>query len=247
MRHVFETMGTVATLEIAHDRGELLAEAKAVFSRVDARFSLHRADSEISRIAAGSLSLVDSSDEFRRVYGLALTWRSRTGGAFTPHRPDGAIDLNGIVKAEAMRECGERLDAAACRDWSVCVGGDILISSARQDGSPRNIGVVDPNDRSQLACSVVLAGSRRAIATSGSAERGEHIWFDHDSVRPQFVQTTVVADDIVTADVLATAIIAGGVATLDDITDQWDVDAFTVDREGTMLATPGFRMALALA
>ena len=43
-----------------------------------------------------------------------------------------------------------------------------------------------------------------AVATSGTAERGDHIWGG------TLLQATVVAADIVTADIWATAIVAGG-------------------------------------
>ena len=46
----------------------------------------------------------------RACYSRALRWRSRTDDAFTPHRPDGVIDLSGIVKAEAMAAAGDVLD-----------------------------------------------------------------------------------------------------------------------------------------
>jgi thiamine biosynthesis lipoprotein len=51
----------------------------------------------------------------------------------------------------------------------------------------------------------------------------------------------VAASDIVTADVLATAIMAGGTATLTLATSGWDVDVLAVKNDGGLLATPGFR------
>jgi thiamine biosynthesis lipoprotein len=51
----------------------------------------------------------------------------------------------------------------------------------------------------------------------------------------------VAASDIVTADVLATAIMAGGAAALTLATSRWDVDVLAVKNDGGLLATPGFR------
>lgn len=231
MRQIFDCMGTTISVD-CDGTADDTARVKQIFDGFDRRFSLYRDDSELSRIAAGHLQLVDSSDSLREVYALALEWRLSTGGIFTPHRPDGVIDLNGVVKALAIERSGETLGS----NWIVNAGGDILIS-----GADRVVGIVDPADRDTLLCSLVLAGRRRAIATSGSAERGDHIWG-----RPaEFAQVTVVADDIMTADVLATAIIAGGSPTLDDVTARFDVDVLTVDREGLLRATPGIRTALA--
>jgi len=240
MRHVFEVMGTVVSVDSA-----VIGGIPEIFASWEKRFSLFLPDSELSRIAANTLALVDSSDELRASYAEALDWRQRTNGAFSPHRPDGVIDLNGIVKAAATRAAGEMLHAAGCRNWSINVGGDILVSGAEPDGTPWSIGVADPSDRGALLAAIRLTGSRRAVATSGSAERGDHIWHGASTAPAEFRQVTVVADDIVTADVLATAIVAGGSQSLDDLTDRFDVDVFAVDRAGALVATPGFRAALA--
>jgi len=231
MIYVFETMGTVVSIEPSLR----VPEVEGVFARLDERFSLYRADSELSRIASGSLALVDSSDEVRTAYERALEWRALTRGAFTPHRPDGTIDLSGIVKALAMDEAGSLL--ADGGDWILNAGGDVLTS-----GRSATVGITDPKDRTRLLTSVKLGADRRAVATSGSSERGDHIWG-----RGGFAQVTVVANEIVTADVLATAIVAGGVETLNLATGGWDIDVLAIDRSGNLFATPGFTAAIACA
>ena len=57
------------------------------------------------------------------------------------------------------------------------------------------------------------------------------------------VQVTVAAADIVTADVLATAIVSGGTPTLNLATDNWDVAVLAIRADGSMLATPAFQYA----
>ena len=240
MHATFETMGTVVSLEWNGDDRALRA-VRTVFEEADRRFSLYRPDSELSRVADGSLELVDAGSELREVYATALGWRGETGGAFTPHRPDGAIDLNGIVKAWAMAGAGRALGDG---DWCLNVGGDVLVSGQTASGAPWVVGIVDPADRTALLIAVPLVGGRRAAATSGSAERGDHIW-TRGRESAEFVQVTVAADDIVTADVLATAIVSGGAATLGDLTGLFDVDVLTVDRDGGLRATPGMRELVA--
>lgn len=235
MRHVFETMGTVASVD---GPSAVMQAVEDSFETIEARFSLHRPSSELCLIARGELSLPMASDELIATYTRALAWRARTDGAFSPHRPDGILDLNGIVKAEAIEQAALLLDAAGCSDWTINVGGDILTRS------PTPIGVVDPVRRDALLCSVALQGKRRALATSGSAERGDHIWLGGSLLPAHFAQVTVLADDIVTADVLATAIVAGGPTTLDTLADHYDIDVFAVDRAGALVATPGFRRSL---
>jgi thiamine biosynthesis lipoprotein len=244
MRHVFETMGTVVSLDVADSEPSLMLRIEAVFAEADARFSLWRDDSELSRINAGAVALLDAEPEVLDAYALSVDWRGRTGGAFTPTRPDGFLDLNGVVKAIAMRDAGAVLDDAECRDWSLVVGGDLLASGSGPGGTPWVTGIIDPHDRTALLCAIELLDARRAIATSGCAERGDHIW--KSGLASSFVQVTVVADDIVTADVLATAIVAGGEPTMREACERWSVDILTVDAVGEMTATPGFRAALAV-
>jgi thiamine biosynthesis lipoprotein len=239
-RHVFVTMGTAVSIHADASIGAaVLDDVERVFARYDERFSLYRAESELSRIAAGVIPLPDASADVRDAYAQAIQWRTVTRGAFTPHRPDGVVDLSGIVKALAIRDAGAVLDAAGSETWALGCGGDIL--TRRAPSVPQDIGIVDPGDRDRMLTAIELTGSRRAVATSGVAERGEHVW----GARADFAQVTVVADDIVTADVLATAILAGGRETCDELTAALDVDVLAVRRDGDVVASQGVRLAQA--
>jgi thiamine biosynthesis lipoprotein len=234
--HIFDTMGTVASLHTAEPLSHVdRAAVEAIFVRYDRTYSLYDAASELSRVASGDIRLADTSSELRDTYALALDWRQKTGGLFTPHRPDDVIDLSGVVKALAIDEAGALLGGST-DDWLLTVGGDIL-GSRGHGSSDWSVGVVDPDDRSRLIGISGIGSGRRALATSGIAERGEHIWGRNG--RSHYAQATVAADDIVTADVLATAIIAGTPDDLDRITASWDVDVLTVDRLGALRGTPG--------
>lgn len=237
--HTFATMGTVVSLRAAETAPVTAVEA--VFAEADARFSLYRPDSEASRITRGDLALTAASDVMREAYAEALEWRTSTDGAFTPHRPDGVVDLAGTVKARAMAEAALLLGDG---DWLLAVGGDVLCSGAAAD-SPWRVGIVDPADRHSLLCSVPLGAEQPAMATSGVAERGEHVWRrGHDAEEARIVQVTVLAPDILTADVLATAVLAGGPTTLDLVAERSGVDVLTVDVDGRLLATGRLRRLL---
>jgi thiamine biosynthesis lipoprotein len=187
------------------------------------------------------VQLTAASDELRSTYERALEWRARTDGLFTPNRPDGITDLNGIVKADAIAAAGAILETAGFRDWTINGGGDILVSGTQADGTAWSIGIVDPANRGALLCSIPVTSPRRAVATSGSVERGDHIWLGGSRERAELIQVTVLANDIVTADVLATAIVAGGPSSIDALVARFGVDVLTVDRQGAMLVTPGIR------
>jgi len=252
--HVFETMGTVVSLRV---QDELDAAALAlgfeaveqVFSALNERFSLHRDDSEISQIARGELRLADSSEEMREAYAQAIFWREQTGGAFSPDRPDGVLDLSGTIKAVGIAQAADALRQAGATNFSVNAGGDILVAG-RDDlaaaGAPDSwsTGIVDPGDRQQMLTAVRLTAQLPAMATSGLAERGEHIWLKPGTDQT-FQQVSVLAPDIVMADVLATAIVAGGHAHMAHAVQNFPVAVFAIDRTGEFFANSLFESALA--
>jgi thiamine biosynthesis lipoprotein len=240
-------MGTTASLDVPglSSPDPSFAEVERVFEEAEHEYSLYRDDSELSRVNAGEITLRQADPDVRDEYDRALLWRSATGGTFTPNRPDGKIDLSEIVKATTIQAAGDILHAAGLTDWCLNVGGDVLVSGQPNGDNGWAVGVVDPDDRAALLCSIRLAPGQVAVATSGSAERGDHIWLGGTTQPAHFVQVTVVADTIEKADVLATSIIAGGPATLELVTDSWHVDVLTVDRQGALTATPGFRASLA--
>ena len=97
-------------------------------------------------------------------------------------------------------------------DWCLNAGGDVLVSGIQASGEPWTVGIVDPDDRGRLWTQIDMHPGRMAVATSGIQERGEHVWRMVSDTT--FTQVTVAAADIETADVLATAILSGGIATL---------------------------------
>ena len=123
------------------------------------------------------------------------------------------------------------------------MGGDILARGTHDGAEPWSIGIVDPGDRASLLCTLDLGGARRALATSGTAERGEHVW--RSDRLSAYTQVSVLAADIVTADVLATAILSGGEATRDEMLGLFGdaIEVLTVDADASLTATPGMATA----
>jgi thiamine biosynthesis lipoprotein len=248
-------MGTMVSIRIADaELGEHTSDDKAISvlneiehecARLNEKFSLYRDDSEISQVAQGVISLADASEEMRQEYARALQWREQTDGAFTPHRPDGVIDLSGTIKAVAIESASKLLTDAGFENFTVNVGGDLTTSGNQGLDEPGWItGIVDPQDRGTVIAAVRLNGEFPGMATSGTAERGEHIWLRPESTQ-DFVQATVIAEDIITADVLATAIISGGQTTLDQITQSFAVAVMTVAPDGALQANARFQELVA--
>ena len=248
--HTFETMGTVVSVRLpdslaSDDAHMAVTMVQREFTERDDRFSLYKQDSEASRIARGELLLTDSSDTMRDAYAESLVWRDATGGAFTPHRPDGVLDLSGTVKADALRAADVALREAGVEVFSVNAGGD-LVTAGVPDAGAWITGIANPLSVSEVLSVVSLTPPMSCLATSGTAERGEHIWrrpeTDHS-----FIQASVCARDIMTADVLATAIIAGGQDTLDLVTARGDVAVLVVRADGSLLGNDAFRSLVTAA
>jgi len=238
-RFVFDAMGTAVSVTAAGGVPDgVQTQLRDAFELLEDRFSLYRPTTEAAAVARRELVVPHTSPEYRTVYDLAVDWRELTDGAFTPHRPDGVIDLSGIVKALAIQDSADILDAAGLGSWCINAGGDVLVSGTQGDGRPWVVGIVDPDDRAALLSQYTATG-RRAVATSGTAERGEHVW--RTGANATFHQVTVVADDIVTADVLATAILAGGPDTLEHAQNRWSIEVLACASDGRLWASPAFR------
>jgi thiamine biosynthesis lipoprotein len=239
MRTAFPAMGTVVSIATEADvPHRVLNAVRQIFADHDEAFSLYRPSSPLSAMARGELTLEAAPESLREEYARALEWRTRTHGWFTPHRPDGVIDLSGTIKAVAT-DAARGLLADAGASGLLGAGGDIV---AFGEGV-HPVGIVDPRARTRLLADLRLP-SGRAVATSGSAERGDHIWSRLG--RTDVVQVSVITDDIVTADVLATALVAAGTAGIDELLDAFDVDALIVTANG-LLATPRWPRSAAAA
>ena len=207
---VWEAMGTVVSLRIPdtldHARGPAVEGVKRVIDSLEREYSLYLDDSPISRLARGEVTLESMSSDFRDTYSRAIEWRNDTGGAFTPHRGDGIIDLSGIVKADAIAAGAAVLRAHGITDFSLNFGGDIIVAG---DDRTWPVAIGHPTDTLGTVATVELTSTWCAIATSGTGDRGEHIWRSFTS-GPRIIGATVVSHDIVASDVWATSIISGG-------------------------------------
>ncbi|MBM7516252.1 FAD:protein FMN transferase [Nocardioides nitrophenolicus] len=212
-RRAFEVMGTVVSLALRGRYAEgpeaeaAWAEVTASLRRVDELFSTYRPDSVVNRWGRGELALVDAPPELTEVLTLAEVAREASGGAFdieavrSPY--GGGPDPSGVVKGWAVRRASAALDRLAATDYCLSAGGDLLCRT-RVPGAPAwRIGIEDPADPRRLVAVVPVADG--AVATSGSAHRGDHIRDPRTGTAPAGLrQVTVVAPDLVAADIEAT-------------------------------------------
>lgn len=210
---VEQIMGTAISIDLrdAFVPAAAVEEAFAELRRADLRFSTYRPDSEVSRLARGELSIADCSLELRRVLALAEQLRVDSRGAFDVRadRAAGGLDPSGVVKGWAVEEAAWILDAAGARNFAINAGGDIVVRGEPEPGEPWRIGLRHPVQADAVAR--VLELRNGAVATSGTYERGDHIWGRSPGTTPGgWLSVSVVGPSLTYADAYSTAAFAMG-------------------------------------
>jgi thiamine biosynthesis lipoprotein len=189
------------------------ARALAVLHDADRVFSTFRPDSFVSRLGRGEISVSDCPAEVAEVLLLGEYARVASDGAFDVRRAgaDGrtVLDPSGVVKGWAVQRAVHAFDALADTDYCLSAGGDMFARVADPDGTPWRIGVENPHDPTRLVAVVPLRNG--AMATSGLTHRGSHIVDARTGETPrEIASVTVVAEDLTSADIDATAAFAHG-------------------------------------
>lgn len=219
-RAAFEVMGTVASVVVgARDverRGvasvdQAIAAAREVLQLLDRRFSHYRTDSEISRWVRGEHVGRAAAADIEHVLRECALLYGDSDGVFDARDPrTGELDTAGYVKGYAIRRAAETLLDAGMADFVVGVGGDVHASGRAEDDRPWRVAVQDPVHSHAVLALVEVADG--AVATSGTEQRGEHIWNGVQIGGPgaagrdgdRVLSFTVVGPDIALADAYAT-------------------------------------------
>ncbi|MEU8267859.1 FAD:protein FMN transferase [Sphaerisporangium sp. NPDC049002] len=242
MRHVEHVMGTVFSFDVRHEPSdglrEALAGAVAELHRIDEVFSTYRADSPVSRLGRGEITLSACPREVAEVLALCEEAARVSSGYFTS-APGGRLDPSGMVKGWAVERVSEMLAEAGASRHSVNGGGDVRVRGEAAPGRPWGVGVAHPLRPGALA--TVIQGRDLAVATSGVAERGAHIVDPHTGApATALASVTVVAETLTRADAMATAAFAMGEAARDWAGGLPGLEAFAVTRSGAVWWTDGF-------
>jgi thiamine biosynthesis lipoprotein len=221
-----------------------VAHVYTCLRRIDALLSPYRAESELSRLQRGELKVSDASSELREALELCAQAKEATGGAFDARVPAGPggparIDPTGLVKGWAVGRAAQAVLDLPDHDVYVNAGGDLVVSTGRASEQPWRVGVEDPTDRSRLVAVVPMTGG--AMATSGTAARGAHV-YDPRTGKPALgvPSATVVGPSLLWADVHATACVVLGVdAALRHVAALPRYEALVVGPDGRVWRTPG--------
>lgn len=248
-------MGTVFSVAVpAETDADLFAaawtSACALLRRIEEVYSPFIPDSPVSRIRDGRLSVADldgqpdltaaETADFREVLGLCAQLRAETRGAFDAWAVGDppAFDPSGAVKGWAAERASRALADHGLAEHLLNAGGDVRL---RATGTVWSVGVEDPHRPDRIL--IRLRRGEGAVATSGTRQRGAHVW-DPRRRRPAsgLVQATVTGPDLALADGYATAAVALGAEArpfLAALAERSGYESFTVDEQTGVWWTPG--------
>jgi thiamine biosynthesis lipoprotein len=248
-KHVEFVMGTAVTFDIDLDAitsarrralKQALDECIEWLHWVDRTFTTYSEASFVSRLGRGSIKVEDCPQEMSFIVDECVRFREATSGWFDPWAgPAGGFDPSGLVKGWAAQGVSDRLLAAGFDRHCVNAGGDVIARGRTSPGSQWSVGISHPLVKSALCA--VISITDEAVATSGTAERGTHVWRPSDrSPATELASVSIVGPDLGAADVYATAAFAMGMEAPRWIACLSDIDAYIIDATGHEWSTPGF-------
>jgi thiamine biosynthesis lipoprotein len=247
LHHDEQVMGTIVTFDLydedaaPEDLASFLDEAIDLLHTADNVFSTYKADSPISRLRRGEVTLGECPSVVAEVLELCREARTITAGWFDPWSMPGGVDPTGYVKGWAAQRALDALKRSGIDGALVNAAGDTASFGGPSFGASFRIGIVDPANTQKLAYVVHSPG---AVATSGVYERGEHL-IDPHTQRPSSLASsaTVTGTDLGTADALATALAVAGPHALPLVEAFDDFEALIISDDGTSVMTAQFPIA----
>lgn len=152
------------------------------------------------------------------------------------------LDFSAIAKGYAVDVIGELLEANACKNYMVEIGGEVVAHGVNNEGLTWKIGINEPNDNEPLApkkLQAIISLKNKAVATSGNyrnfyVENGKKYAHTIDPytgypVDHSILSATVIANDCMTADAYATSFMVMGVKKAQElISNINDIDVFLI-------------------
>ena len=229
-------MGMPVTIEVIGERQEVkvkkdIERVFEYFRSVDEKYSPFKETSEVAKLNRGE----KVSREMTDILKLAEDLKISTNGYFNIKRPDGKIDPSGIVKGWAIRNAADILRRLGYKKFYVDAGGDAEIV-----GKNWKWGIRNPFNVKEIV--KVLNLSNCGIVTSGTYERGQHIYdpVGGKSEINDIVSLTVIGPDVYNADCFATPAFAMGKVGIELIEATDGLEGYMIDKKGIATMTSGF-------
>jgi thiamine biosynthesis lipoprotein len=233
---------------------ELLVKACEILHEADRTFSLYKEQSPLSKLARGEAAIRDLPSVVNEIWDACELWEKQTDGWFSAMSPTNTFDPSGIVKTWAAKRAAEYLVENGIVDFTMNAGGDVWIGDRVTVDLDWRVGIHKPvslaDEKAGHLTVIDLRGTPyRGVATSGSAERGLHIWNPKAPGKvaaATIAQVTVVGRDLVEADVWATACFAEGERAVEHLdahnkaNSENDFQALIIKLNDELIATEGF-------
>ena len=211
-----ESWGTVILFELSSQQVsedkliQAFIEAEKFIYHVDELFSTYKEDSIISQLKREEIEISSCSNEVQEVWGLCKKTMELTDRAFNPWLK--GFDPSGLVKGWAAQKCGEIFEKYGVENSLVNAAGDLALRGGLLSGgevTPWEIGIRNPEIKDEIVESFKI--NTGAIATSGSYEKGAHIYDPFTNLIAIGARSaTVIGPDAAIADALATALMVSG-------------------------------------
>ena len=229
-------MNMPITVEVKGERQEVKAKKDIekvfdYFRSVDEKYSPFKETSEVAKLNRGE----KVSQEMQEILRQAQELKTQTNRYFDIKRPDGKIDPSGIVKGWAIVQAADILRKDGYEKFYVDAGGDAEIV-----GKNWKWGIRNPFNVAQIV--KVLNLSNCGIATSGTYERGQHIYdpVGKKDVITDIVSLTVIGPNVFEADRFSTPAFAMGKRGIEFIEKMPGLEGYMIDKEGIATMTSGF-------
>ena len=211
-----ESWGTVILFELSSQQVredkliQAFSEAEKFIHHVDELFSTYKENSTISRLKREEIEISSCSHDVQEVWALCKKAMELTDGAFNPWFK--GFDPSGLVKGWAAQKCGEIFEKYGVENSLVNAAGDLALRGGLLKGgevTPWEIGIRNPEIKDEIVESFKI--NTGAIATSGSYEKGAHIYDPFTNLIAIGARSaTVIGPDAAIADALATALMVSG-------------------------------------
>lgn len=209
MKRRADIMGMPVLVEI-FDKKIKVEDIEAVFDylrEIDQKFSTYKETSEIEKINRGELKEEDFSKDMKHILKLAEQTKRETDGFFDIKK-DGKLDPSGIVKGYAIFEGANTLRKKGYKNFYLEIAGDVEIAGLKE-GKKWRVGIQNPFNPQEIVKVIYLTNC--GVATSGTYQRGEHIYNPKTGKNTtEIASISVVGPNVYEADRFATAAFAMG-------------------------------------
>lgn len=229
-------MGMPVTVRVKVERQVVkvkpdIREVFEYFRYVDKEYSPFKKNSQVGKFNRAE----KTSPEMKMILQLADETKKLTQGYFDIVKKNGEIDPSGIVKGWAIRNAADILRKKGYKKFYVDAGGDAEIVGKNWPWGIRN-----PFNLKEIV--KVLNLSNVGIATSGTYERGQHIWnpVDKKNEITDILCITVIGPNVYEADRFATAAFAMGAQGIGLIESIKNLEGYMINNKGLATMTSGF-------